>query len=252
MEADEICQRIEDLRASQPGADAVAETYHQRWESDSKPVLVTASDGIDYVVKGIHKGRILVNDRVVGLLGTLLEAPVGSVALIDVTQELIALEPKMGHMRPGISHGTVFLRGCGDREGVAHADGDNRERFARLAALYGWAFASDHQVIYENAPPHTVHSVDHGHFFPGGPHWTEASLTGAGPPEPDQNLVSQAHLTPEELRTALPQLEAVTDDDLMEIVGGVPTAWGLTIPESVTLVSYLLGRRDQLCQQLRP
>lgn len=252
MEADEIRQQIEALRASQPGPDEVAETYHQRWESDSKPVLVTASDGVDYVVKGIHKGRVLVNDRVVGLLGALLDAPVGTVALIDVPQELIAMEPEMSHMSPGVSHGTVFLRGCGDRESVAHATGDNRERFARLAVLYGWVFASDHQVIYENVPPHTVHSVDHGHFFPGGPPWTEASLAGASPPEADQVLVSQAHLTQDELRAALPQLEAVTDDDLVEIVGGVPTAWGLTIPESVTLVSYLQGRRAQLCQQLRP
>jgi hypothetical protein len=54
MEADEIRQRIEEHQASPPGADAVAETYHQRWESDAKPVLVTANNGIDYVVKGIH------------------------------------------------------------------------------------------------------------------------------------------------------------------------------------------------------
>ncbi len=252
MDADEIRERIEHLRSSQSSPDAVAETYHQRWESDSKPVLVTASDGNDYVVKGIHKGRVLVNDRVVGLLGTLLGAPVGKVALIDVPQELISLQPEMGHMSPGISHGTAFLRGCGDREGITHADGANRERFARLADLYGWAFASDHQVIYENAPPYTVHSVDHGHFFPGGPNWSEASLAGAGPAQPDQQIVTQANLTPDELRASLPQLEGVTDDELVEIVGGVPTAWGLTIPESVTLVSYLSGRRDQLCQQLRP
>jgi len=62
MESDEIRQRIKDLRASDSAADAVAETYHQRWESDSKPVLVTASDGNDYVVKGIHKKALGLQD----------------------------------------------------------------------------------------------------------------------------------------------------------------------------------------------
>lgn len=251
MDADEIRQRIEHIRASQPGPDAVAKTYHQRWESDSKPVLLTADDGNDYVVKGLHKGRVLVNDRVVGLLGALLGAPVAYVALIDVPHELISLEPEMSHMSPGISHGTLFLRGCGDREGIAHADGANRDRFARLAVLYGWALARDLQVIYENAPPHIVHSVDHGHFFPSGPNWTEESLAAAGAPQPDQKIITDAKLSAEELRIVLPQLEAVTDDELVEIVGGVPVSWGLTIPESVTLVAYLQERRDQLCQQLR-
>jgi hypothetical protein len=61
---------------------------------------------------------------------------------------------------------------------------DNRPRFAALAVLYGWIPAGDAQLIYRQTVSHLVYSVDHGHFFPGGPNWTLAGLSGFVPLSP--------------------------------------------------------------------
>ena len=47
-----------------------------------------------------------------------------------------------------------------------------KNRCALLAVMYGWFQAGDNQLLYRKTPPELVFSVDHGHFFPGGPEWT--------------------------------------------------------------------------------
>lgn len=229
-------------------------TYRGRWESDSKPVWLACDDGDDYVIKGrradapaAHYERVLVNDNVIAQLGGVIDAPVGDVVLVDVPKDLIDLEPMMSHLMPGLSHGTRFLAGCGDRQGVVHCDvTENRRRFARLAVLYGWIHAQDRQVIYENAPPHLVHSLDHGHFFPGGPMWTSASLTGALAPSPDVFFVAGCSLSPDELQEPLNSLSGVSDEAIASVVAVPPDLWSITMDERVALAEYLGGRRDAL------
>ena len=96
-------------------------------------------------------------------------------------QELIDAQPEMRHMPAGISHGSQLVPNCSEREAYRYVDiAENRERFAKLAVLYGWMSAGDHQFIYRHDPPNLVHSVDHGHFFPGGPNWQVVQLTSVG------------------------------------------------------------------------
>ena len=90
--------------------------------------------------------------------------PVGRPALVNVPADLIAAEPEMAHFRAGLAHGTRWIPGCREARGLWHSRGNNRERFAELALLYGLARASDHQLLYE-AETGAIHSVDHGYFF---------------------------------------------------------------------------------------
>src|SRR4051794_7290268 len=150
-------------KLAQPRRVARAETYLTKWESFSMPVLVECDDRQEYVIKGRQIGRAVVNEHVVARLGHALGAPVGEPAFVDVPAELIALESELRHIPPGIAHGSPFLRDCSDRLWIEHTGApENRERFARLAVLYGWMHAGDRQLIYANAAPHLVHSVDHG------------------------------------------------------------------------------------------
>jgi hypothetical protein len=227
-----------------------AHTFVKKWPSASQPVLLICDDGgtdRELVVKGQQGGRQPVNDQLVGRLGIEAGAPVGRPRLVDVPAELIAGEPEMQHMNPGVAHGSTWITDCSERAAYEYATAvENKPRFARLALLYGWIQASDHQFIYENAEPHLVHSVDHGHFFPGGPDWTPATLQGAPTPTADAAIIGECGLTQADLDACLPAFGTIADEVIATIVGGIPDTWGLSVTERVAVAEYLGTRRDVL------
>lgn len=209
-----------------------------------------------YVVKGRqpahpHMDRVLINDQVVGRLGMALGAPVGEPCLVEIPQALLDAEPEASHMAAGVAHATKLIPGCGGRMSYEHAtETENRPRFARLAVLYGWMHAQDHQVIYLDDPPHTAYSVDHGHFFPSGPMWTPATLQQASPVLPDPQIMAQCGFAISDLREAGEALSVVTDVLIAEAIGIPPDAWGFTLADRVALAVYLSSRRMALLTTL--
>jgi hypothetical protein len=161
-----------------------AETFIRRRSSASAPVDVGCSDGKTYVVKGLRndsaQGRMIFNDQVIARFGQLLSAPVAEVALIEISQALIDLNPhpasQMGNMIPCTAHGSCLLPNVTDRvDAISHTtEGTNKERFARIGILHAWMGSSDRQFIYETNAPFRVFSVDHGHF-------SQAAQTGESP-----------------------------------------------------------------------
>lgn len=229
-----------------------AHTYRgKKWGTASKPVVVACDDGNDYVVKGRQNGRMLVNDHVIAVLGAMFDVPVGTVRLVDIPDELIQLEPDLQHMPPGISHGCQLITKCSERAWIEHVDvGDNRTRFARLAILYGWVDAYDHQLIYSQEKPYPVYSVDHGHFFAGGPNWTVGSLKSAKPAVPYDALVRGCNLTNEELQQAAEPLEDIGDENVTAAVAAACEDWWSSIGDRVVLAEYLARRKSELCSSL--
>lgn len=224
-----------------------ARTFLRDFHTYSHPVVLACDDGREYVIKGRQAGRAIVNDQVIGRLGLVIGAPVGIVTLVNVPQELIAVEPSMQHMPSGVSHGCLWIPGCTERAWLEHAlQPENRSRFALLAVLYGWVYASDHQVIYENMPPHLVHSVDHGHFLPGGPNWTVAGLWAAAAARPEGIIVQGCGLTAIDMRSACQELRKATDPVIAEAVAVPPDDWGMIMDERIALAEYLARRRDEL------
>lgn len=225
-----------------------AETFVMKFGTASSPVLLSGDDGHDYVVKSKDAGRMVITDQVVGRVGNGVGAPVPEIALILVPAELIAANPDMQHMTPGIAHGSRWIANCSDRMAFEHAPvPQNRDRFSRLAYFYGWVVADDRQFIYENDPPHLVHSVDHGHFLPGSTQWTVQSLTDNPPaPVPDAEIVAQAGLTADELSIARDAMTWVTDQSLAVAVCAPPVDWGFTDAERKVVADYLSARRDVL------
>jgi len=235
----------------QDPARVVAHTFRRAWGTASQPVLLACDDGREYVTKGSQVGRMVVNEHVVCRLGQCIEAPTPNVVIVDIPGPLIAAEPQMRHLNPGEAHGAEWIANCTERETLLHSTvAENRSRFALLALLYGWVVAADHQFIYGNDVPHLVFSVDHGHFFPGGPNWSEETLRSASSPRLDPVIAAACGFSKPELQIAAKELRAVVNDWIARIVEGPPEAWGLTPAERQTLREYLEGRRDELAAGL--
>jgi hypothetical protein len=226
----------------------IAMTFLKAWPSYSKPVLLSCDDEQQYVVKGRHNGRAIVNERVVGILGAVLGAPVADVALVQVSSELIEIEPNLSHMEAGVSHGSRLIPGCSnDREPIKQVDmSTNRDRFASLAVLYGWVGANDHQVIYRNQSPRSVFSFDHGHFFPNGPNWSAESLATAAKAEPDATVTLQSGLEVADVRRPIERLSQVANETIAAAVADVPVDWDFPSEDRIVVAQYLAGRRDEL------
>jgi len=191
------------------------------------------------------RARAIVNDQIVGRIGECLAAPVGTVALIDVPAELIAIQPDMAHMAPGISHGCLLISDCSERSTLANlALSENRLRFALLAVLYGWMWAGDHQFIYRNVPPQIVYSVDHGHFF--GQNWNTQSLQSAPPATMDTLIATRCPFTRQEVDEARTRLGKVGEEQIAQAVAMPPDDWGICLDERLALATYLAQRRDAL------
>ncbi len=153
----------------------------------------------------------------------------------------------MRHLPEGLAHGCLWVPGCTERAWLDHvAVPENRPRFVKLAVLYGWLIANDHQVIYENASPHLVYSVDHGHFFSGGPNWTIATLAAAPPAVADVSIMNACVFDADEIGDATDDLRRLTPNAVVDAVTSSPVDWGLTEDERVALAEYLWNRRDQL------
>jgi hypothetical protein len=245
---EKLRQALEDAIAN-PEEPIIATTIRKGWQSSAKPVLVRGIDGNEYVVKGKQAGRQIINDRVVAKLGQAMHAPVGEPYLIEISQELIEINPDFSYLATGIAHGTKFIPDCSDdRELFLHFDkSKNLERFACLAILYGWMYASDHQFIYKKQSPRLVYSVDHGNFFVGSPEWTIERLgRKVDPAKPDHLIVSSYRLNDEDLSSALNALREISEQIIVQTVRNIPQEWGITIDERLALVEYLIQRQCDL------
>lgn len=223
-----------------------ARTFRRGWRTKAQPVLLRCADGNEYMVKGQQAGRQIVNDQIVARLGVALSAPVGEPRIIEISRELIAIEPNLAHIPAGTAHGTLFIPDCVDEyELIATSEPSNRLRLAFLATLYSWAYANDWQFLFKRNPPRLIYSVDHGHFFPNGPDWTIEDLRQA-PAAQMTSCFSNCGFTLAELAHARTALEAVSGELIIQTVASPPNEWGLTIKERIALVEYLFRRKQEL------
>ena len=58
--------------------------------------------------------------------------------------ELIAKQPEMAHLQPGVVHDIVLVENRCDKQAISAPSTDrNRDAYARSAVLYGWAQGAD-------------------------------------------------------------------------------------------------------------
>lgn len=228
-------------------------TYRNKsWPSWSRPVVLASEDGVEYVVKchsvGADRAKAMQTEQVVSRLGVAMGAPVGSVELVDVPQALIDMNrPHLDHITAGISHGSRRIPNASERAWLEHVNvPENRERFAKIAVLYGWALARDHQLIYEMASPRLVHSVDHGWFFANGPNWSATTLAGNTAVALEPQIVAACNFTDDELRPAFTALRGVSPEMIAEATARPPDAWGITEADRLNVAKYLYVRQENM------
>jgi hypothetical protein len=227
-------------------------TFRKALRTKAEPVLVKCEDGREYFVKGQQAGRQIVNDQIVARIGQALGAPVGEPSIIDISRELIEVNPNLSHISPGTAHGTVFIPDCRDEWSlIATSEPSNRSRLILLALLYGWIFSNDQQFLFNKNPPRLIHSVDHGHFFPGGPDWSIEDLQKAPKASLDPYF-ADCNFTPTELAEAKVALVSVTNETIVRAVSIPPEAWRLTIEERLALIGYLTRRKQELLEGILP
>lgn len=195
------------------------------------------------MTKGRENGERLIKEHIVGQIGATLGAPVARIAVVNVPEELVEMEPRLRHFTAGEAHGSETIRGCFDSRDYMYTIDDNRVRFAKLALLYGLVGASDVQFLYEKTPPHRVWSVDHGQFF-------RPSSSGTIVAQPFAATVDGAGLTRLELRGVAGTLRDLVDTRIVEILSGIPGSWGFSLADRVHTAQFLASQRDILLSSL--
>lgn len=156
----------------------------------------------------------------------------------------------MAHLPPGRAHASQVVGDATEREALSNTDKpQNHRRFASLAVMYGWMMAQDHQFIYEKATG-TVYSVDHGHFLPGGPDWTPASLSSHVGCEPDPQITAAVPQINRHLAHAKASLDSLTDEVIAQAIVRPPLDWNLADEDREHLAQYLSARRVQMSDRL--
>jgi hypothetical protein len=233
-------------------------SYLKAWRTKAEPVWLQCDDDNSYVVKGLQAGRQITNDRIVAHVGRSLGAPVGKPKLVEISTELVKVEPRLGHLPPGLAHGTLWIPDCRDSwELLGTGEQENRGRYALLSALFGWVINHDPQFLCRKHPPRLVYSVDHGHCFAGGPDWTVESLKASPEMNSEMSLelallagFTSCHFRVGEFQQMLRSLKDVGEQAIFLAVASVPEEWGITMEERVVLVEYLVLRRQGLLSVL--
>lgn len=206
--------------------------------------------GKKYVLKRAGLQRTLVAEHVVARLGLRIGAPCFDVCFATVPLELIKAEPKLTRFATGPAHASAFIDGLAEVRGIAHENHPlNRTRFASLHVLYSWTFASDHQFMYELAPPNLVYSHDHGLFFAGRKNWSITTLEAAHVAQLDTYLGS-LKFTAAELQASRQELQDVAETEIAEVISTIPAAWGVPEADLLALQVYLCARRESLLEIL--
>lgn len=246
---------IHDALAATTRTAPTAHTVLKVLPSYSRPAIVAADDGREYAIKGPHLMRATVNEQIVGRLGQVIGAPVPEISFVSLPEPLAAdlrgkaLAPgdSLARVTQGLFHGLEFIPDCSDRVWIQSVDEPaNLPRFAALAVMYGWFPAGDQQLIYANTKPHLVYSVDHGHFFAGGPDWTVGSLGTASSAGCHPDLWAIAQLDDVTRTDALNRLLACTPEEVARCVAAPPLDCHINVAERIAVAEYLWKRKEDL------
>jgi hypothetical protein len=226
-------------------------------QSAASPFLGKCSDNNNWWIKPPVVGmkRALVAEWTAGKLGSVIGAPVCEVALVDIPAQLLPYEYGPGKQ-------LVAGTGCAscDLGGTPHevkttlqyrdAD-DNGRRHAGVFAIVDWFYGNDVQWLHDTADDWTLHSHDHGWYLPpGGPDWTVDQLR-ATVATPQQPLGDPAGLDVDELNRLASAIDAVTDDQIVEVLSAVPPQWDVAPSDLECLAWYLAERRTSVAARLR-
>ncbi|HZV73776.1 MAG TPA: hypothetical protein VFF79_08685 [Conexibacter sp.] len=220
----------------------------------SASFLVQADDGADYWCKATNNPvspRIPVNEQVVARLGQMIGICVPDPVLVKL-DGIAGWEFRRGHVvEAGWAHGCAAVAGALETRVLGHrSDDDNRVRHAGFYGLMDWLAGGDPQWLYSAPAENAYFSHDHGHFFPGGPDWTPASLASTGTGEHGLGVPATG-LDPDEVARLADAIEAVTKDEIDGVMSKIPLEWLVADDDLAALSDFLEARRAPVAARLR-
>lgn len=225
----------------------------------SRPLLAIAADGQQYWVKLITNDQgpmVPVNEQIVGRCGELIGAPTCQVEIIDVPASLAGLVSGI-QVEAGLAHGSLNVPRTVNNHELGHrTEDDNSRRHAGIFALHDWCWGGDCQWLFAQTDEQKTYSHDHGHFFPGGPNWQQhpnslRDLINQPHPLHEYGSFSAAGLSPEALEDYAVALDAVSSDDIIEILSAIPPEWDVTDADLENLGFFLEQRAPRVATRLR-
>jgi len=220
----------------------------------SASFLVQADDGQDYWCKALNNPtstRIPINERSAALLGRRIGVAIPEPALVDLSG-IVGWEFHPGtFVEAGWAHGAAAVEGAIETRNLQHrGDDDNRARHAGFYALMDWLAGGDQQWLYSGPEQNAYYSHDHGHFFPGGPDWTTASLAAVGT-SAQQLTLPPTGLDESELDRLADELEATTNAEIDAALSQIPAAWPVADAELEALAGFIAARQASVAARLR-
>jgi hypothetical protein len=217
--------------------------------------LVRADDERRYWCKALNNPqhpRVPVNEQIVGRLGQLIGVATCDVALVRIPEALAGWEFRPGHaLEAGWAHGSAAVEGVVETHSLDdRGSNENARRHAGFYALHDWVGGSDPQWLTAGGEDAAYYSHDHGHYFPGGPGWSEATLQQHGTAASVLGIPATG-LDAAELDRLADRIDAATEEEIVHIVSNIPAGWPVTDGELERLVDFLLARRGPVAERLR-
>jgi hypothetical protein len=224
-------------------------------EGGSGVFLARADDGQRWWGKpeiNLQGPKVIVTEYLVGSLGALIGAPTCEVAIVRIPNEIVGWEFRPGAtLKAGLAHAS---RDVEDAQ-LLHAleyrqQDDNRRRHAGVFAIYDWCWGGDDQWLYCHTEDQKLYSHDHGHYLPGGPNWSEDTLTAH---VDEQHVLNSPKpgLDPAAINEFAGQLENINREKLLPILRSVPTVWAVTDTELEAVGFFLERRAPAVAERLR-
>ncbi len=214
-----------------------------------------STEGEQYWVKTLNNlqhPRVPINEQVVGRAGRLINAPVPDVGTVFIPDALVGWEFRPGHyLEKGIAHaGSAVKSSTETRTLDRRNEDDNQKRHAGILALYDWCWGEDTQWLVVNSEQNAYYSHDHGHYFPGGPAWTEAGVL-AQINVPHEHPGGYAGITQLIVNEIAERLSRVTRSVLVTLLSAIPIDWPVTDTELESLGFFLEARAESVAARLR-
>jgi hypothetical protein len=215
-------------------------------------------DGGIWVVKARNNpqgSKVVIAELACSMLGQMLRAAVRRGAICDVPPELamgLKFTPD-GTWESGDAFGSELLDGGNLYVPTMHPKLANREALVAVVALDTWTTAHDGRQARARltaANEYEVFGVDFGHNF-GPANWDRASLASIATPVGlvDSNEWAVGAPTGVGSNVAA-AVRAIGDDDLQDLIGSIPTSWGLGSEDGEALAEFLAGRREAVAKLL--
>lgn len=238
-------------------ADAVVVSIIRRASSGSEPAEVLADDGRLYWMKPIgnpHGATSLLAERVVGVVGEWLSAPVAPSRLLDLSTVLAGRMQfsDMTKATPGLAHGSQVVTSQPlELDTLTHGGkDDNAHRGALYVALWELCAGEDQQFLYALDESHSVWSIDHGMWIGGQGQWSPDALS-SGPKYSPHWSGTIRGLSKTSCLGAADRLEQLDQSTALALASSVPLEWGFTRTDLAHIADWLLERAPKVASRMR-